>query len=1048
MKTITLIAALVILTTKIFIPESLSAQVLNLTQKDILTGSELGLVHPSDFITDVWGYYDADAAGGPREYAIVGMGNKGTQIVDVTDPSNIFPVLFPPIQSQNSYDVKTYGDYLYIANNKADNILIRNISNPTNPTGATFIEIDASGDPNKPAGAHNIFISDAGKLFVATIAADEISQLNHRVWIYDLVGNETQPVLIRSWSAPDLGLPNLGSPENPSYFFPHDMYVKGNTAYIAWSGEGVAVVDFDPVTYDTIKVRQHEYDGSRPSGNLFRVSHGTWVSDDGNYLYTTDEWTNFGNLAIAAILRIFDISNINSTPYPLVQFYDVGENAVTGQIGNNFSQILDIDDLGGVSNNSIHNVVLKEPFAYISYYTKGLRILDVSDPTNVLEVAYYDVPAASDINDPTTWADGSWGVYPFAPSGNIYVSGVDIDKGTHDDFRIFTEDFKKSGNITSNTTWSGYAYVTSQVTVNSGVKLTIEPGTMIKFANNSSLIVKGQLIAEGTPSEIITFRSINNNAPHSSWWWVYLDQNGGIQSPSSIKYAHFQDANYGIRAEKADNSVVENSTFENLRIGVFTRYQNNPGKMTIKNNQFDNLTAYGIYAKDSDANISSNTITNTADPNPNITFGYGIYLNSSSASLKDNSVTGSELNGVRAYGSGGSSRMYYNSRTSPNGGFNTITSNLSHGIYITDSAGLLLGLTTSSKGINTIFNNSGKEVYNNTPSIIKAICNDWSGTPTASDFFGVVLYDPYYGFGSPCGEITASLNNPLSRWLFSLLNSNPDYLYAQGSDISVLNSRATDEFASGNYGEALRQYKEIIRDFPNSDQVFFALTLSSEAYKGLGRKSEFRPYLAEILNQRSDTKAKRFAKRLMMLSLEDSGELIEALAIGDEILSNDPSDEEVNEVLSRQAMIFESLNDFGASRQKFEEIITRFPGTEYASFASVQMEILPPDAGFGKSTYGSKSEDISLPKEYSLSNNYPNPFNPVTRIEFTLPEVGLTRLIIYDLRGREVAKLINGEMSAGNHNVTWDASKMASGIYIYRITSGNFVATKKMVLLK
>ena len=89
-----------------------------------------------------------------------------------------------------------------------------------------------------------------------------------------------------------------------------------------------------------------------------------------------------------------------------------------------------------------------------------------------------------------------------------------------------------------------------------------------------------------------------------------------------------------------------------------------------------------------------------------------------------------------------------------------------------------------------------------------------------------------------------------------------------------------------------------------------------------------------------------------------------------------------------------------------------------------------------------------MPREYSLSNNYPNPFNPVTRIEFSLPEAGLTRLTIYDLQGREVAKLIDGEMNAGFHNVTWDASKMASGIYIYRLTSGNFVATKKMVLLK
>ena len=236
---------------------SLVAQDLNLSQTDILTGAELGLADDLDRITDVWGYYDAATQ---LEYAIVGMGDKGTQLVDVTDPYNVVPVsVFSddwPIQSLNSNDVKTYGNYLYIANNSEDNILIRDISNPIFPTGNTFIEVDPTGDPNKPANAHNLFISDAGKLFVAAISGG-IPTENHRVWIYDLVGNETQPVLIRSWSGPDLGLPTT---TGGAYYFPHDMYVEGNTAYIAWSGTGVVVVDFNSTTYDPITIRIHAYD--------------------------------------------------------------------------------------------------------------------------------------------------------------------------------------------------------------------------------------------------------------------------------------------------------------------------------------------------------------------------------------------------------------------------------------------------------------------------------------------------------------------------------------------------------------------------------------------------------------------------------------------------------------------------------------------------------------------------------------------------------------------------------------------------------------------
>lgn len=89
-----------------------------------------------------------------------------------------------------------------------------------------------------------------------------------------------------------------------------------------------------------------------------------------------------------------------------------------------------------------------------------------------------------------------------------------------------------------------------------------------------------------------------------------------------------------------------------------------------------------------------------------------------------------------------------------------------------------------------------------------------------------------------------------------------------------------------------------------------------------------------------------------------------------------------------------------------------------------------------------------LLSDFTLSPNYPNPFNPETKIDFALPEAGLTRLIIYDLRGRIVERLMDGQLSAGYHSLTWNATNVASGIYLYRLTSGSFVDTKKMVLLK
>jgi len=88
------------------------------------------------------------------------------------------------------------------------------------------------------------------------------------------------------------------------------------------------------------------------------------------------------------------------------------------------------------------------------------------------------------------------------------------------------------------------------------------------------------------------------------------------------------------------------------------------------------------------------------------------------------------------------------------------------------------------------------------------------------------------------------------------------------------------------------------------------------------------------------------------------------------------------------------------------------------------------------------------PTEYSLKQNYPNPFNPSTMISYSLKEKSKVRLIVYDLLGRIVDTLVNEIEDSGIYNVRFSANSLASGIYFYRIQAGNFVTTKKMILLK
>lgn len=93
-------------------------------------------------------------------------------------------------------------------------------------------------------------------------------------------------------------------------------------------------------------------------------------------------------------------------------------------------------------------------------------------------------------------------------------------------------------------------------------------------------------------------------------------------------------------------------------------------------------------------------------------------------------------------------------------------------------------------------------------------------------------------------------------------------------------------------------------------------------------------------------------------------------------------------------------------------------------------------------------ESGNVPLVYSLAQNYPNPFNPTTTIRFEIPKSSNVELKVYNLLGQVVATLVSSEMKAGRHEATFDAAKLSSGVYFYKLVAGSFVQTKKMLLLK
>ncbi|MHA2101430.1 MAG: T9SS type A sorting domain-containing protein, partial [Candidatus Kariarchaeaceae archaeon] len=94
------------------------------------------------------------------------------------------------------------------------------------------------------------------------------------------------------------------------------------------------------------------------------------------------------------------------------------------------------------------------------------------------------------------------------------------------------------------------------------------------------------------------------------------------------------------------------------------------------------------------------------------------------------------------------------------------------------------------------------------------------------------------------------------------------------------------------------------------------------------------------------------------------------------------------------------------------------------------------------------STGFVIPKLYSLSQNYPNPFNPSTIIKYQIPQLSFVTIKVYDVLGSEIITLVNEEKPLGSYEVEFNAANLPSGIYFYRLQAGNFVETKKMVLMK
>ncbi|MCW8811167.1 MAG: T9SS type A sorting domain-containing protein [Ignavibacteriaceae bacterium] len=129
------------------------------------------------------------------------------------------------------------------------------------------------------------------------------------------------------------------------------------------------------------------------------------------------------------------------------------------------------------------------------------------------------------------------------------------------------------------------------------------------------------------------------------------------------------------------------------------------------------------------------------------------------------------------------------------------------------------------------------------------------------------------------------------------------------------------------------------------------------------------------------------------------------------------------------------------------------PSTDYYGNARPNPIDTRVDIGAIESEYywnpvGVKDNSNELPVKYNLQQNFPNPFNPSTKIKYSVLQTSQVNIKVFDILGNEIVTLVNEEKSIGTYELTWNAESLPSGVYFYQLKAGSFVETKKMILLR
>ncbi|NUM66044.1 right-handed parallel beta-helix repeat-containing protein [candidate division KSB1 bacterium] len=603
--------------------------------------------------------------------------------------------------------------------------------------------------------------------------------------------------------------------------------------------------------------------------------------------------------------------------------------------------------------------------------------------------------------------------------------------------RLFRVSSGLSDTLAAARYWSGEVYVNNNLTVNSGVPLTIERATAVAFAQGRRLTIKGSLQATGTSSQGIIF---DRSGTTGTWSGIWIEN---ATAASNLAYCTVRNTGNAIRLKNTPGAVtIDHATLTNNYVGFMAEYSS---PFTIQHSTIQNNSGYGIWVVSSAAAGMMKILSNLIAANGAY---HGIYLyNGADAYIGFNTITGHAQHGISC--NANSDPIVRSVLPMPDYGNNLITNNGGAGVNTANNSYPSLGhdvqvdSVKDKYGYNEIHDNSGDEIINGSGSnSIKAERNYWSANhdvpviPPAEEFTGAVDYLP-------------------------VLPEIPSL--AAGNANAALKKGATD-FAEAfaleiqdDLQAAADLYAKLLESDPAAANAGFGVSGLIRCYIGLDRRGDIVTRLDDLIAKFPKTALATSAQDHSLPYLVQIGRCEEALDRALDLLEqNREFASREADYLFRAASLYQLMSSGDAENNRrqaadlYQELLDKYPDSDYALVAELELSHLGMEGLARPAAHQSPAFAAGRP---ALHPNHPNPFNPETRIRFDLRREQQVELRIFDLSGRLVRRLLSGFYSAGEHVVRWDGrdesgTPAASGIYFAELRADGQKQRIKMTLMR